>query len=119
MSSDNLQLFRTDADVRKNSHPAYDEFGAETVTHYPCLKLNVPELYADKQFVKWLNSDKSNTATWHQGGKPNEYSDVFIWYENGEGSDSDMPEHCWDTLVDIFDANGFHQGVAWLTNLEI
>ena len=44
---------------------------------------------------------------------------MFIWYENGEGSDSDMPEHCWDTLVDIFDANGFHQGVAWLTNLEL
>ena len=94
-------------------------FRADTITHYPCLKLNVPELYADKEFVKWLNSDKSTTATWHQGGKPNEYSDVFIWYENGEGSDSDMPEHCWDRLLDIFDDNGFHSGVAWLTNLEL
>lgn len=28
--ADNLQLFRPDADVRKNPHPAYDEFGADT-----------------------------------------------------------------------------------------
>ena len=88
------------------------------VERYPCLRLDVPELYKDKEFMAWLNSDKNNIATWHQGGKPNDFSDVFIWYDSEwEGSDSDMPEHCWEALVKLFEDNNFQGGIAWLVNI--
>jgi len=89
------------------------------VSHHPCLRLNAPALFKDKEFIEWLNSDESNVATWHQGGEPDDFSDVFTWYDsNGEGSDSDMPEHCWKSLVKVFEDNNFQGGIAWLTNLE-
>jgi hypothetical protein len=29
-----------------------------------------------------------------------------------------MPEHCWKSLVKVFEDNNFQGGIAWLTNLE-
>ena len=90
------------------------------VSHYPCLRLNVPELYEDKEFMAWLNTDKNNIATWHRKGAPNDCSDVFIWYDSSaEGSDSDIPEHWWGSLVRLFEDNSIQEGIAWLTNLDM
>lgn len=64
--------------------------------------------------------------TWHQGGAPQEWSDVMVLVDpslNGEGTDSDMPFH--GRLVAILreklganpkSANGLHIAV-WLSNV--
>lgn len=89
----------------------------KSVIHYPAMKINVPEWYVQEDFQNWLNS--SNVATWHiKGEKPNEFSDVFIWYENYESSDSNMPEAIWEELCQICDDEDFTFGYIHLTNLE-
>lgn len=98
------------------------------VIRYPCLKINCPELFADPEFAAWLKSRSgvrppgekwwTPVATWHEGDEEmNEYSDVFCTYEDGEGSDSDMPEHCWERLCELARrevGSGF--AILWLTN---
>jgi hypothetical protein len=100
------------------------------VESLPCLKINCPELFADPEFVAWLNVGASSrgatgspewkpgpVATWHRGGTPHEYSDTFVTYDGGEGSDSDMPEHCWERLCEVAREVGVTYAVLWLTNL--
>lgn len=97
-----------------------------------CLQVYCPELFADPAFAAWLNAgrgspapDVGKIATWHRGGPPHEYSDVFVTYDHGDGSDSPqsaggavIPPHCWAQLVAVCAARGFTEGVLWLTNLE-
>lgn len=66
------------------------------------LRLHCPEIFEDPAFVEWLNADEPK-ATWHTSGLPGEFSDVFVLVDpslNGEGSDSDMPEHIWSLLME-------------------
>lgn len=73
------------------------------------LVLHWPEVFEDQDFVSWLNN-ASPKATWHRTGTPGEFSDVFVLVDsslNGEGSDSDMPEHVWNAIVDQC-RNAFH-----------
>lgn len=90
----------------------------------PALQINAPELFQDAAFLEWLNNPKTIVFTWHpKGESPDEWSDVIVGIDpslNGEGSDSDMPEHCWDALVDLCrdclsPSNGYHVLVR-LTN---
>lgn len=88
------------------------------------LVLNAAPFYQDEAFVTWLNHD-NRKATWHPGGTPTEWSDVFVLVDpslNGEGSDSDMPEPIWDQIVNacwdhFHPGNGWHI-VVWLRNQE-
>lgn len=120
-----------------------------TVERIPCLKLNVPGLFADPAFAAWLNAGAAkevrrfpghvkaeNLATWHRpGAEPGEFSDVFVTYDNGEGSDGGgnatgypagegMPAPCWDKLCALVervlpaDRLGRRYAVLWLTNLD-
>jgi hypothetical protein len=81
------------------------------------LEIDLPELFAREDFRKWLNgSAASNVATWHaQGEDPNEYSDLFVTYDGGEGSNSDMPG--WDLVCQIAREEGFRAGTIRLTNI--
>jgi hypothetical protein len=86
-----------------------------------CVVLRAPELYADEAFVAWLNDPKTAVATWHTSGTPGEYSDIFMHVDIPEGSDSDMPEHCWQLIMDKLTAGGYPRGtslVVWLQNVE-
>ena len=74
----------------------------EKFTECPALVVNTPEFFADPEFVAWLNNGSAK-FTWHQGGEPGEYSDVIVSIDpglSGEGSDSDMPEHIWNQIVE-------------------
>lgn len=66
------------------------------------LVINVPHFFKDPAFVAWLNNPAPK-FTWHKSGnEPSEYSDVVVLVDpslNGEGSDSDMPEHCWEEII--------------------
>lgn len=63
------------------------------------LKLFVPDLFANKAFLTWLNS--SQCMTWHNRNSnlaitDDDYADIAIFIDpsmTGEGSDSDMPFH--------------------------
>lgn len=86
----------------------------KTIETYRCLKINAPDWFSNSDFINWLNN-KENIATWHtKGSYPNDFSDVFVWYDNHEGSDSDMP--FWDELCKICDENEFLFGIIWITN---
>lgn len=67
----------------------------------PSLVINAPAIFADPEFCAWLNGDGVK-FTWHQGGKPDDYSDTVVMVDpglNGEGTDSDMPEHIWSFIL--------------------
>jgi hypothetical protein len=68
------------------------------------ISINVPEFFEDPAFMAWLNNPDNKVFTWHtKGDEPGEYSDVVVTLEgslNGEGSDSDMPEYCWDLILE-------------------
>jgi len=94
-----------------------------------CLRINCPELYADDAFAAWLEAGAkaeeagkyghfNPVATWHRGEGMGESSDVFVTYDHGEGSDSDMPEHCWQKLCETMKVAGVEYAMLWLTNLE-
>lgn len=71
------------------------------------LRIDAPKIFRDPDFVAWLNSSKRK-FTWHQGGEPDEYSDVVVLVDpslTGEGSDDDMPEHIWLQIVEACRAN--------------
>ncbi len=73
----------------------------ENVVVGPGLTINCPEVFKDPMFIEWLNNE-SPKMTWHQGGNPSEWSDVVVMVDptlNGEGTDSDMPEHVWSAIV--------------------
>lgn len=67
------------------------------------LTINAPEVFEDAEFQAWLNNSERK-FTWHQGGTPDEWSDVVVLVDpglTGDGPDSNMPEHIWDNLVEI------------------
>jgi len=90
------------------------------------LKVNAPEFFRRDDFAIWLNNASvsipdpalpSRVATWHYPGPINEYSDVFVTYDNGEGSNSDMPEDIWQSLCRLCESYGVSDCVIWITNL--
>lgn len=90
------------------------------------IQINAPHFFKDKAFLTWLN-DGNVKATWHEPGREaREWSDTFVLVDpslNGEGSDSDMPEHIWNEIVSVCQQHcvpmrdSIHI-VVWLTNLE-
>ena len=67
------------------------------------LVINAPQFFQDRRFISWLNNGDTK-FTWHTRGEaPHENSDVVVTVDpslNGEGSDSDMPEHIWTQIVE-------------------
>ncbi|RMM39148.1 hypothetical protein QO021_28530 (plasmid) [Pseudomonas amygdali pv. lachrymans] len=66
------------------------------------IKLSVPELFAQPEFIRWLNN--SQAMTWHSRQGPiseGDIADVAVFVDpslTGEGTDSDMPG--WEHVVD-------------------
>ncbi len=81
-----------------------------------CRKVNMPGLKHDRAFRAWLNNAKTNAMTWHTKNNPiGDFSDVAVWVDtNGEGSDSDMPKHVWDRIVEAMAGTC---GLCWITFL--
>ena len=64
------------------------------------LRISAPEFFQDPEFVKWLNNDERK-FTWHDGGTPDEWSDVVVGVDpslNGDGTDDTMPVHIWNQI---------------------
>ena len=86
-----------------------------TYRNQPCLRIDASKLFEDPEFIDWMNSNGS-LATWHtKGTKPQGYSDIFMTFDHGEGSDHDMPEHCWAFLCEVCKEAGLEYGLLWLT----
>ncbi|REK34747.1 MAG: DUF4928 domain-containing protein [Planctomycetota bacterium] len=97
----------------------------------PLVRINAPEIYADELFAEWLNAVTANgredipgfrTASWHwPGHEPGEESDIFMLVDGPDGSDSDMPEHCWQMILEAVSRaipNTYPECIVWLTNLD-
>lgn len=83
------------------------------------VRINAPEIYRDRDFLRWLNDQNRHQASWHvKGMQAGEFSDLFFTYDGGEGSDSDMPGHIWLQLSEKLNAEGITDCLVWVTNLE-
>ena len=61
--------------------------GKVTVDRCCMLDINCPELFKDEEFLDWLNDVEERKFTWHSAGQEaDEWSDVMVTYDNGEGS---------------------------------
>lgn len=88
------------------------------------IRVDAPVWYAREDFLEWLDTD--GTATWHvKGSPPTEYSDVFVTFDQGDGSDSPVstmapaiPEDIWEELCKIVSAAGLDECLLWIRNLE-
>jgi len=95
------------------------------VTKTHALRIEAANFFQDPAFVVWLNVQQPPKFSWHQGGAPTSGSDVVVLVDpslSGEGSDSDMPEHIWDSIVEECrrhflpnSSNGVHI-MVWLVN---
>jgi hypothetical protein len=85
-----------------------------------CLRINAPEWYARADFMRWLTEDRR--ATWHIRGNtsPDEYSDVFVTFDHGEGSDYDtlMPDDIWEAITKAAHDCGVDDCIVWISNIE-
>lgn len=90
------------------------------IDHGRYLRINMPDMFKDEEFIDYLNDLDNTLATWHTRGDPNphEYSDCFLWFDNGEGSNDDIPEKWWDLICEICKKEGFEAGILYITNLD-
>lgn len=76
-----------------------------SVTPSAGLVINAPEWFADPDFQSWLNAPNNVVFTWHtKGDEPGDFSDTVLLIDpslNGEGPESDMPEHIWNQIMEI------------------
>lgn len=98
------------------------------------VRFACPELFARDDFRRWLNAgyhspggrypgssssgDFVPVATWHRGGELHSGSDVFMYYDHGELSDS-ISDEVDEILLATWQASGAGQyGVLWLVNMD-
>jgi hypothetical protein len=77
------------------------------ITTSAALVVNAPQFFKDPAFQTWLNQTEPKFSL-HRDGVPGEWSDTIVLVDpslNGEGSDSDMPEHIWEQIVSICRSN--------------
>jgi hypothetical protein len=92
---------------------------ASLTNRYPCLQFNVPEWYRREDFLRYLcGGGRRRVATWHRGPRPNDYSDLFLWFDAADGPEhSDLPAEIAHELYRLCEEAGFKHGILWLTNL--
>ena len=90
---------------------------------YRCVRVWTGALFEDEEFVRWVEEQiaKSQIATWHRKGQiPGEFSDIFMTVDSlVDGSNSDMPVHCWQMLMEALSRAGVSDDEAvlvWLIN---
>lgn len=89
------------------------------------LQINAAEWYERADFLAVLNGGQM--ATWHTPGEPpGDYSDMFMTFDSGEGSNSSMgtaaigglPEDIWAEITRLCNAHGLTYGIVRITPLE-
>ncbi len=107
--------------------------------HMRVVRINAPEWYRRADFVRWLagRGEGLPPATWYRSGEVDESHDVFVTYDEGDGSDSPMlmppdtefnvmPADIWEQIHKaITDRNYAHcfappitECLIWISNLE-
>jgi hypothetical protein len=85
-----------------------------------CVRINVPQWYEREDWNNFINRvNGSRPATWHEpGSNPTEFSDVFVVYDGGEGSDADdIPGDIWAEIGSIVKEYGLPYAVVRITNV--
>lgn len=79
------------------------------------LTLSAPEIFEDPAFIEWLNCESTVVATWHTKGQEiGEYADVLVTYDNGDGCNTDMPEHIWKQICEAVEKAGYGDFYVWV-----
>lgn len=100
--------------------------------YMPLVRINAPDWYEREDFMKWLNHrgefNWAHPATWHCSGQPpSDYSDVFITFDEGSGSDAptteddlrpSIPEDIWKMIVAAVKAEKIDECLVWISNLK-
>lgn len=89
-----------------------------------CMRWECPHIFEDPDFQRWLAGSWHHrsgdiAATWHSGGRPHEFSDVFLTYDNGELCNA-LPDHIADMIRArwrVVVPTQFNYGTIWLVNL--
>jgi hypothetical protein len=83
------------------------------------LELSCPHWFKRDDFVQVLNSGRA--ATWHtQGELPTDFSDLFVLFDQGDGSNYGTDEPCclpddiWEEICRVADVHRFEHGVVWI-----
>ena len=95
---------------------------AKITSRYSCLQINAPEWYRREDFMRYLRGEDGQrpVATWHCGPTPDEYSDLFLWFnEDDEPEGDDLPVEVADELYRLCREAGFPCGVVWISNLGL
>lgn len=95
-----------------------------------CVEISAPEWFKDPSFIKMLNYNgeepekhcRRKAATWHvPGDQPSEYSDVFMVYDGGEGSEREfLSDELWAEIEAVAEkalaGTGKTFCVLWIKN---
>lgn len=96
---------------------AYHRSQIENIDRGSLLKISAREWFDDPEFRRWLNSKEKPAATWHKpGDEPGDFSDVFIYWDQGACSDypDGLPKPIYSLLDDITEEYNFDAGVIWI-----
>lgn len=106
--------------------PAEIPEGVKSDELMPLIRVDAEPWYARDDFMAWLNDEnQTGPATWHQkGGPASDYSDVFVTFCQGDGSDAPVsvmspaiPEDIWEQLCAIAEKHGHDECLFWIRNL--
>lgn len=98
---------------------------ARESTRESILLVNAPDWFLRDDFADFVRGKRPNQcqppATWHPAHAVamGEYSDVFVTYDSGEGSDyGDIPDDIWAEICEIASREGLQYGFIRITNIE-
>ena len=95
---------------------------ASITNRHSCLQIKAPEWYRRPDFLHFLFDGNGNpargVATWHRGQTPNDFSDLFLWFDEDDGPENGgLPVELAQELCRLCQGAGFEHGVVWITNL--
>ncbi len=86
------------------------------------LRIGAARWFQREDFMEFVNKYANATegprlATWHTGGEANDFSDIFLTYDDGEGDSADMvPEDIWEEICQICEFNHVNYALLWIVN---
>lgn len=91
------------------------------VERMPCLVVTAPEWFTRPDFLAFLNGEgerqRQPPATWHRPGwQVEDWSDVFVTYDRGDGSDrDDIPDDIWAEICGLADEQDVRYALVCIT----
>lgn len=87
------------------------------------LRIHAPEWFEREDLKKYMDFQSKPAhifpaASWGyapHGWEPGEFSDIFITFDHGDGSNSDLPDDIWQVICSVADLHDFKYGIIWIS----